>query len=56
MSEVRCGICDQPVKLESVAVNHEGKAVHEDCYVHQILDPKPADGGSQRTTSGGDLV
>jgi len=50
MSEVRCRICDQPVKLESVAVNHEGQAVHEECYVRQILDPGPGEGGPQLHT------
>jgi len=31
-----CRICNQPVLIETARTDSEGKAVHEDCYVHEI--------------------
>jgi len=37
-----CRICGKPVSLETAKANHEGKAVHEDCYVAAISKKEPS--------------
>lgn len=32
-----CGVCGEPVELESCKTNEYGKAVHQNCYIASIL-------------------
>lgn len=34
---ISCILCDQPVDLETAKTNDEGDAVHEECYVFEIV-------------------
>jgi hypothetical protein len=39
-----CSICHKPVELETSKTDHNGKAVHEECYSAQFSQRKsPAD-------------
>ena len=31
-----CGICDEPVKLETSKTDEAGHAVHEECYILKV--------------------
>jgi hypothetical protein len=31
-----CGICNEPVELETAKTDEDGNAVHEDCYVRMM--------------------
>ena len=33
-----CQICNKPVPIETARTNSDGKAVHSDCYLHEIHD------------------
>lgn len=35
-SSLLCRICNQPVPIETARTDSDGKAVHGDCYVHEI--------------------
>jgi hypothetical protein len=40
----QCPICNKPVDLETCMTDHNGEAVHEDCYyfrVHNELSAQP---------------
>jgi hypothetical protein len=37
-----CPICNQPITLEDAKIDEDGRAVHEECYVKQLL-ARPAD-------------
>ena len=36
-----CSICHKPVELETSKTDHNGKAVHEECYSAQFSQQKP---------------
>lgn len=36
-----CSICRKPVELENCKTDHNGYAVHEDCYTSQVSQAKP---------------
>jgi len=36
-SEFNCSICNKPVQLETAKVDHNGKAVHAECYARTIV-------------------
>lgn len=40
-----CRICNKPVTIETARTDSDGKAVHGDCYVHEINDQRSSDGG-----------
>lgn len=40
-----CRICNKPVPIETARTDSDGKAVHADCYVHEINDRMSSDGG-----------
>jgi hypothetical protein len=37
-----CPTCNQPITLEDAKIDEDGRAVHEECYVKQLL-ARPAD-------------
>ncbi len=36
-----CPICSQPIALENAKIDEDGRAVHEECYVNQLLANPP---------------
>lgn len=42
--ELVCSICGEPMNLQSAKWGEDGNAVHEECYVHKMLDQKPPAG------------
>lgn len=45
MPPLLCRICNKPVPIETARTDNDGKAVHGDCYLHEINDQMPTDGG-----------
>jgi len=45
-----CRLCGSPVSLETSKTDENGQAVHETCYVNQLLfrDEFPAERGCQK--------
>jgi hypothetical protein len=37
MSTPLCPICDKPLELETSKTDENGRAVHEHCYIQQLL-------------------
>jgi hypothetical protein len=41
-TRILCRICNQPVRLTSdIAVDEDGQAVHENCYVQKLASARP---------------
>jgi hypothetical protein len=36
-----CTICNRPITLENAKIDENGRAVHEECYVNQLLAKQP---------------
>jgi hypothetical protein len=37
MSTSLCPLCDKPLELETSRTDENGRAVHEHCYIQQLL-------------------
>lgn len=48
IKSVPCSLCHEPVSLETAKADHDGKAVHEDCYA-QKLQAASNSGGDQKS-------
>jgi hypothetical protein len=35
--EINCSICNKPVNLETAKIDDNGNAVHEECYVLNVV-------------------
>jgi hypothetical protein len=36
IKSIPCALCHKPVSLETAKADHNGKAVHEDCYIQNL--------------------
>ena len=43
-----CAICRKPIELENCKTDHNGAAVHEDCYASRIAAESNADVGFRK--------
>jgi hypothetical protein len=36
-----CALCGKPVDLKNCKIDENGQAVHADCLLHKLTEPKP---------------